>query len=130
MSKNISPSNLQSAIEKELTLYKESVTDFVNAAGENAIKQLVTLTKSTAPKGLRGSFRKNISSKETQDAVSKMKKFTWYVKAPDHRLTHLIVHGHATVNGGRTKSNPFLENALDTVFPQYEQDIEEAVRNG
>ena len=45
-----------------------------------------------------------------------------------HRLTHLLVHGHATRNGGRTKANPFLKNALDAVLPEYERAVEEAVK--
>ena len=57
-----------------------------------------------------------------------MKRYIWYVKAPDHRLTHLLVHGHATRNGGRTKANPFLKNALDDVLPEYERAVEEAVK--
>ena len=52
----------------------------------------------------------------------------WYVKAPDHRLTHLLVRGHATKDGGRTKADPFLENALDVVLPEYEQNAREAVK--
>ena len=57
------------------------------------------------------------------------KKYIWHVKAPDHRLTHLLVHGHATRNGGRTKADPFLQNALDTVLPEYETAVKEAVQS-
>lgn len=128
MSKKVKPDNLGAAIANELTLYNKSVTERVNECGREAIKKLVKLTKATAPKGARGSFKRNIASQET-DAGHGMKGFTWYVKAPDHRLTHLLVHGHATKDGGRTKSDPFLANALDQVLPEYEKDIEEAVSN-
>ena len=57
-----------------------------------------------------------------------MTRHIWYVKAPDHRLTHLLVHGHATRNGGRTKPDPFLHNALADVLPEYEKAVEEAVK--
>lgn len=129
MSANITPNNLSEAIQKELTIYAAEVTDAVNAAGEDTIKKLVKLTKATAPKGVRGKFKKNISSQEIV-GISGMKKYVWYVKAPDHRLTHLLVHGHATKTGGRTKANPFLKNALDTVLPEYEEAVKEAARNG
>ena len=56
--------------------------------------------------------------------------YIWYVRAPAHRLTHLLVHGHATKDGGRTKGDPFLKNALDEVLPEYEQRVEEAIKNG
>ena len=57
-----------------------------------------------------------------------MKKFVWHVKAPDYRLTHLLVHGHATKTGGRTKADPFLHKALDVVLPEYEQAVKEACK--
>lgn len=40
-------------------------------------------------------------------------KETWHVRSPEHRLTHLLAKGHATVDGKRTKSNPFLQDARD-----------------
>lgn len=55
--------------------------------------------------------------------------YVWHVKAPDYRLTHLLVHGHATKDGGRTKGNPFLANALAQVLPEYERKVEEVLRN-
>lgn len=126
---NISPNNLQDAIRRELTVYSENLTEAVNAAGEQAVKKLVKRTKATAPVGVRGTFKKNISSKEIE-SVSGMKKYVWHVKAPDHRLTHLLVHGHVTPTGGRTRANPFLKNALAEVLPEYEKAVEEAVKNG
>lgn len=129
MSKNVNPGNLAAAIHKELTVYKADLTDAVNEAGEKAVKKLVKLTKATAPVGARGSFKKNITSKAFP-GVSGMKEYVWYVKPPDHRLTHLLAHGHATVKGGRTRANPFLRNAVDTVLPEYEKDVEEAAKRG
>ena len=128
MSKGIKPDDLGAAIAAELTTYHKEITDRVNACGREAIKKLVKLTKTRAPKGARGSFKRNIASKEL-DAGHGMKAFLWHVKAPDHRLTHLLVHGHATKDGGRTRGDPFLQSSLDQVLPEYEHDIEEAVRN-
>lgn len=128
MSKKIKPEDLGTVIANELTVYHKNVIERVNESGRAAIKKLVKITKTTAPVGERGSFKKNITSQET-DAGNGMKSFTWYVKAPDHRLTHLLVHGHATKDGGRTKGDPFLANALDQVLPEFEKNIEEAVSN-
>lgn len=128
MSRRVQLDDLGAAISAELTTYSKGVTDRVNECGRKAIKELVKKTKAKAPKGARGSFKKNIASKEV-DAGHGMKSFIWYVKAPDHRLTHLLVHGHATKDGGRTQGDPFLANALDQVLPEFEKDIEEAVQN-
>lgn len=129
MSRNVSLEGLGAAIGNELTVYHQRVIEQVNECGRKAVKDLVKKTKASAPVGERGSFKKNIASQET-NAGNGMKTFTWHVKAPDHRLVHLLVHGHVTKDGGRTRSNPFLANALDQVLPDYEKDIEEAVKNG
>ncbi len=126
MSKSIKPDQLTAALEKELGLYSEEVTEKANNAGRNAIKKLVELTKANAPKGRRGAFAKSIAMKE-DTAEHGGKVFIWYVKPPNHRLTHLLAHGHATKNGGRTKADPFLHNAVDTVLPEYEKEVEEAI---
>ncbi len=124
---------LDAELRQTLTLYHEDVNAAIDRASEQAVKDLVTLTKATAPVGARhGNFRKNIASKEVTKSRGKNrgKTYAWYVKPPDHRLTHLLVHGHATKNGGRTKSNPFLQNAMDQVTPKYINNVEEALKNG
>jgi hypothetical protein len=87
---------------------------------------LVKKTKATAPKKT-GNFRKSIAGKVLQKS-DRGDRYVWYVKAPHHRLTHLLVHGHAKANGGRVPGDPFLENALDEVLPAYEEAIKEAVK--
>lgn len=126
MAKTIKPTDLAAALSQELTTYHEGVIQRLNAAGAEAVKKLVSLTKSTAPMGARQSFKRNIASKAVKG--KRGDTFVWYVKPPDYRLTHLLVHGHATKDGGRTKPNPFLQNALDRVLPEYEKAVVEAVK--
>lgn len=126
MSKSVKPENLEAAIQQELSLYSDEVVDRVNQAGRESAKKLEKLTKATAPVA-SGSFKRNIATKEV-DAGHGMKKFIWYVRPPDHRVTHLLVKGHATRNGGRAKADPFLRNALDQVLPEYEKAVEESLK--
>ena len=129
MSKKIDISKLGDAIQQELTMYGEEVVEAIDAAGEAAMKKLVKQTKANAPVSDRagsGDFKRHITS--TRIKGQNGDTFIWHVKAPDYRLTHLLVHGHATVTGGRTKANPFLENALNTVLPEYERAVEEALK--
>lgn len=129
MSKGITPDKLAEAIGKELTIYSEEVEDKLREVTRKSVTTLVKKTKATAPKGKRGKFSKQIAGdfSDLKKGTRKIKA-VWYVKAPDHRLTHLLVHGHATKDGGRTKADPFLQNALDEVLPEFERKVEEALK--
>lgn len=127
MAKTIKSTDLADAIGGELTIYHENVTRKLNELSEDAVKTLVKKTKTTAPQRT-GSFRKNIASKVVEESPNG-NTYAWYVKDPDHRLTHLLVHGHQKVNGGRVKGDPFLEKAVSEVLPQYERAVEEAVKD-
>lgn len=129
MSKALTPDQLGEAIAQELTIYHKNITDGVNAAGREAMKKMVKQSKANAPTGRRGRFKKSIAMKE-EDVGRGGKKFFWYVRPPEHRLAHLLAKGHATKDGGRTKADPFLKNAVDAVLPEYEQKVEEVVQNG
>lgn len=123
----LKPENLGAAIADQLMLYQEDVTQKVNQLSEKAAKDLVKKTKATAPKRT-GSFRKNISSKLLRKGHNG-DTFVWYVRAPDYRITHLLVHGHANRGGGRTSGHPFLKNARDEIEPAYIKGIEEALKS-
>lgn len=129
MANRIRPEDLGAAIQEELTVYHENVLDRVNALSKEATSKLVKLTRNTAPRGARGEYWKAIASK-VLEKTRRGDKYVWYVKAPHYRLTHLLVKGHATRDGDRTKADPFLQNALDQVLPEYEHNVEEALKNG
>lgn len=128
MSSSISPADLGAALQEQLTLYRESVIEDVNAAGERAAKKLVKLTKQSAPKD-SGDFSKCLTYKAQENAVTGDMEYTWGAKAPHHRITHLLVNGHPTVNGDRVPGDPFLEDALAVVLPEYEKEVEEILNN-
>ena len=127
MAKSLKPEALGDAIRQELTIYSKGVTERVNAAGDEHIKALVKRTKATAPKR-SGDFKKAIASKAIPEGNG-MNSYVWYVRPPLHRITHLLVHGHAKRNGGRVPGNSFLQDALDQVLPDYEAAIKEAIQS-
>lgn len=130
MANTIKPEDLAAALEKELTIYAESIQAGVDECGKQAMRKLVKRTRETAPKR-SGFYAKLITSKKVKGVKNHQgARFIWHVKAPSYRLTHLLVKGHATRDGGRTKADPFLKNALAEVLPEYEKEIEEVLKNG
>lgn len=136
---NVRADELSAVLEAQLSKYNQDVNDQLAEAVDKSITKLVKITKQTAPKGKRnGQFAKNIAAEKNELKKAKRRvhaglhgrvvKATWYVKAPDYRLTHLIVHGHEKKNGDRTKANPFLKNAVDQVLPEYEQAVQEVFK--
>lgn len=129
---------LNTEIARVLTIYSEGVNEKLREITRESMKQLVKETKATAPKGRRKgkNYKKNITANyqglkaSTRGLKGQDVHAIWHVKAPDYRLTHLLVYGHATKNGGRTSANPFLHNAVNKVIPEYEQKVQEALSNG
>lgn len=128
---------LNEQLAEVLTIYSARVNDRLREVTTETMKKLVKETRATAPVGRRhGQYKKNITAdysgtrKSARGLRGQNVKAVWYVKAPDYRLTHLLVKGHATKDGDRTTPNPFLQNALDKVLPEYERAVEEAVQDG
>lgn len=125
----VSVTGLGTAIQQTLTLYHQDVNEGIDECSQKAVKDLVKRTKATAPVGYRGSFKRNIASKQLKKSLNGS-TYVWYVKAPDYRLTHLLAHGHAKKDGGRTRADPFLANAVDVVKKDYEEAVKEVLRRG
>ena len=128
---------LNEQLAEVLTIYSAQVNDRLRDVTTETMKKLVKETRATAPVGRRkGQYKKNITAdysgtrKSARGLRGQNVHAIWYVKAPDYRLTHLLVKGHATKDGGRTTPDPFLQNALDKVLPEYEHAVEEALKDG
>ena len=121
---------ISEALQKELGLYHDRIISSLTVITDEQMKKLVKDSKAKAPKGKRKKhYRSKISSKVTMKTSTGYAK-TWYVKAPDYRLTHLIVNGHATRDGGRVEGNDFLSPLVEEATNEYTSKLEEVIKNG
>jgi len=114
-------------LSSELETYHQDLVEQLNIIAEDSAKELVKKTKATAPKRF-GDFAKAITYKKQRGVYGDV-RCIWGAKAPKHRLTHLLVKGHAKAGGGRVDGSDFLHKALDEVRPEYERKVEEAIEN-
>lgn len=131
-SNRVAIEDLACAIARELTVYGKNVQENVNKAGRKAIKEVERKTRDTAPFNARAYHEHyaDLIASRTDKARTGDETHTWYAKPPGSRLTHLLAHGHETRDGGRARGSSFLHDALDDVLPDYEKEVEEAVKNG
>lgn len=130
ISTTISIDQLGEAIQKELTLYNDRITEGIKKEAKQSIAQLVKDTKATAPVGKRSKhYKDSIKSKKVSEDIRSV-SYAWYVDGPDYRLSHLLENGHALRNGGRVNGTHFIKNASDPILEKYEKAVEEVIRNG
>lgn len=127
---NIDIGSLGDAINRELTIYSNNVTDSIKKEAKTHISQLVKETKKTAPVGKRNRhYRDSISSRKVSEN-NRGAEYQWYVKGSDYRLSHLLENGHATRDGGRVEGTHFIQNASEPILADFVEKVEEAIRNG
>lgn len=125
---NIQINQLAESISSTMEKWSTEVEEQIKNAVNDCMKDLVESTKRDAPV-LTGSYKRNISSKVT---LSKNHEYqqTWYVKAPDYRLTHILEKGYQKKNGGRVQPREHIGKNAERVKQQFEQKVKEAIENG
>ena len=128
MSKKIGIDQIGDAIQSELTVYSQDVTDRIKKQANTSIKKLVKQTQTTAPVD-RGIYKASISSKKLRENERGV-TWQWFVKGSAYRLSHLLEYGHAKRNGGRTKAYGFIGRASKPILEEYEKAVKEIVEDG
>jgi len=106
--------------------YAKLTTESMKAAVDKAGKTIRDEIKAGAPVR-SGKYAKSWTVKTTgESAVTK--EVTVYSRIPG--LPHLLEHGHAKRNGGRTRAVVHIAPAEEKGIEQFERDIEEAIRRG
>lgn len=119
--------NLASEVMKQLNEYAEVTTDGMKKAVNDAGKTVRKEIQSGAP-AKSGKYKKSWTVKKTAESSTKL-EVTVHSKNR-YQLAHLLEHGHAKRNGGRTKAIPHIAPAEQVGAEQLEQDIERMIRNG
>lgn len=126
----VDATELNKAIRDALDEYNADIVKGLKKNTEQAMKDLVRISKANANVGhRRRHYRDNITSRTNRDDMFGLEKM-WYVSGSDYRLTHLLNHGHAIHNGGRYEGSNFLGRSVDEVIPKYIAKIEELIKNG
>ena len=135
MKDKIAVKDIAEAIGTRLNTYRSETAQHVFTVTKSSIRQLVKLTRQRAPRqryvGSRkathrsGTFARAIRSTVEDNGIIGAKGI-WYVKAPEYRLTHLLVHGHQLRQGGRARGSDFLETSVDEVTEEFIKGLKEA----
>jgi len=118
------------ALDKVLSDYADDVTERQKKAVDTVAKEVNKTIKEHITFHQRtGDYVRSFRIKKTyEDAFKKCK--TWYVKSPHYSRTHLLEHGHATRNGGRTRAYPHIKYGQKIAEQRMLELSIEAAKNG
>lgn len=127
MAKKVKIDGLADAVMKELDEYSkvidEDMRKAVSKAGQTVRKEI----SANAPKR-HGDYAKSWSTKKTRQ-TSRSLEVTVYSRNR-YQLAHLLEHGHAKRNGGRTRAQVHIAPAEQNGIRQLEEDIKRSIKNG
>ena len=127
MARKVQIEGLADAVMKELSEYADVIDadmrKAVTKAGQTVRKEI----SANAPKR-HGDYARSWSAKKTRQAARSL-EVTVYSRNR-YQLAHLLEHGHAKRNGGRTRAQVHIAPAEQDGIRQLEEDIKRSIRNG
>ena len=119
--------NLAAEVMKQLNDYAELTTEGMKKAVNDAGKTVRKEIQAGAPVK-SGRYKKSWTVKKTDESSTKLEVT---VHSRDrYQLAHLLEHGHAKRNGGRTAALPHIAPAEELGIEQLERDIERCIKDG
>ena len=133
---NIKITQLSPKLQEILNKNAATITNKVKGLAKDTAVELTKNTKKDAPTKTR-EYKKHITYKKTKE-TSTSAVYTWYVKDPEYRLTHLISKGHRLVVGtgpgnkipkevGKTKSNDYLSRNVIEAEKKFVKGVKEII---
>ena len=127
MGTRTSVGNLTAEVMKQLNDYSELTTEGMKKAVNNAGKTVRKEIQAGAPVK-SGRYKKSWTVKKTDESSTKLEVT---VHSRDrYQLAHLLEHGHAKRNGGRTRAITHIAPAEELGIEQLERDIERCIKDG
>ncbi len=120
-------SNLSPNIQKILQKNAGKITDKVKILAKETTIALTKTTKKDSPVKT-GEHKRHITYKKTRETTTGA-TYTWYVKSPEYRLTHLIANGHAKRGGGRVEGNFPLARDIEKAEKDFENGVKEIIKD-
>lgn len=111
LSTKISAENLETVIGDYLTEYSQSVKEKINQAADDLSKEAIEELKSTSPKK-SGKYARAWAGKKEGNKI--------IIYNAKGQLTHLLEHGHALWQGGRTRAIPHIKPVEQNLIKKYE----------
>lgn len=125
--KKVSIDGLADAIAQELAEYSKLTTVTMKKAVDRAGKTVRDGIRSGAPVKT-GKYAKSWTARKTKETSTTL-AVTVYSPSR-YMLAHLLEHGHAKRNGGRTRAFPHIAPAEQAGVEQLEREIERGLRHG
>ena len=135
---NIKITQLSPKLQEILNKNAATITNKVKGLAKDTAVELTKNTKKDAPTKTR-EYKKHITYKKTKE-TSTSAVYTWYVKDPEYRLTHLLSNGHRLVVGsgkgnkipkeiGRVDGNNYLSKNVIEAETKFVKGIKEIIEN-
>ncbi len=119
--------DLAAEIEKAMKEQLDLANEVVDKAVDKVTKETVNDLKSSSPRK-SGKYAGGWGKKEGQTATRSKSAVVWNEK--HYRLTHLLEHGHAKVNGGRVPARPHIGAAEQKAIKSFEDELRRGIEHG
>lgn len=119
--------DLAAEIEKAMKEQYDLANEVVEKAVDKVAKDTVNELKSSSPHK-SGKYSEGWARQEGKTATRSKSAVVWNKKR--YRLTHLLEHGHAKVNGGRVAARPHIGAAEQKAIKAFEGELRRGIEHG
>lgn len=125
----INVDKLSLEVLRQLEIYRNNTLESVKRAVIETAKETAVELRETAPVGQTGDYAQSWTYRRDPDLRGAWRySMVVYSKKPDYRLTHLLEHGHAKVNGGRVSSKPHIKKAELRAIERLDQKLRKNIK--